>query len=165
MLRSASRLCARRQATAACAPLSVSALTTPAGSIAATLPHPLEKHGHRHAFPFRKLFLSVGAAGALLGAATLGAGSSGSSSSSRGSPQCAADDAGPPRDMSAPGLRPGMPVYSRADVAKHSTLGTGVWTTFANGQHAAVLYGIHVYALAPVDSSISIHTAVLYPRH
>jgi hypothetical protein len=33
----------------------------------------------------------------------------------------------------APGLRPGMKVYTRAEVAKHSSLYTGVWTTFGNG--------------------------------
>lgn len=33
----------------------------------------------------------------------------------------------------APGLRPGMKVYSRVEVAKHNSLYTGVWTTFGNG--------------------------------
>jgi hypothetical protein len=33
----------------------------------------------------------------------------------------------------APGVRPGMPVYTRAEVAKHKSLYTGVWTTFGNG--------------------------------
>jgi sulfite oxidase len=33
----------------------------------------------------------------------------------------------------APGNRPGLPVYSRAEVAKHKTPETGVWVTFKDG--------------------------------
>ena len=33
----------------------------------------------------------------------------------------------------APGVRPGMKVYTRKDVANHNSLYTGVWTTFGNG--------------------------------
>ena len=33
----------------------------------------------------------------------------------------------------APGVRSGMKVYTRAEVAKHKSLYTGVWCTFGNG--------------------------------
>jgi hypothetical protein len=33
----------------------------------------------------------------------------------------------------APGVQAGMPIISRAEVAKHKTLETGIWTTYQNG--------------------------------
>lgn len=33
----------------------------------------------------------------------------------------------------APGIQAGMPIITRAEVAKHKTLETGIWTTYQNG--------------------------------
>lgn len=49
---------------------------------------------------------------------------------------CEEEESGGPER--APGLRPGMRVYTRAEVAKHNSLYTGVWTTFGNGTSAAL---------------------------
>ena len=37
------------------------------------------------------------------------------------------------RKLPAPGAKPGMPQYTKADVAKHAAVGDRVWITYKDG--------------------------------
>lgn len=108
MLRYAAlRCCPRRQLTTTCA----LAIKTASRGISST-----ELSFKSNNYDFKKLFLYAGVAGSFV--YTL-----------LNDNLAVSADAEP----SAPGVRPGMSVYSRAEVAKHNSLYTGVWTTFGNG--------------------------------